>query len=451
MAEPNGPEAIPPTRPPATSDPLPSVGPASTRPKVRHDRVTVTAFGTCIAWGFFLYAFSSATPLVAQDLHIDKAVAGLHGTALAVGAVIAALAMAPLVGRWGRRRVAVVGLTVAAVGMVGLASAPSIFLTLPLMTFTAMGGTIALPISFTILIAHHGPAGTAAITEGNASGSLVGILGPLTVAVAVAIGWGWRAAIIVAALLTSLVALATARLGDSPVLHGERPRLPATAPDGSARPPRTLPQLIGSVFGAPGRLLAKVRARPGRSVAAFAAFTGVATMGSMLEFATTFWAAQLLMARTGADASIAITCLAAFLVGLTSGRLLAAPLSLRHSPVVILALWIGVGIAGWACLWFSTSLVVMVIGLGILGFGIGPQYPFGIDFAVRHSPFSPDRSQSLLQICSNTGVGLAPFLSGWLGDLVGVHMAFLCVPVYAAIALAAIRAGTVAIRRRSAV
>ena len=56
------------------------------------------------------------------------------------------------------------------------------------------------------------PAASAAISEGNAVGSGVGLLGPLAVGAAVSIGWGWRPGVLVTAVLAVVVIVLVARV-----------------------------------------------------------------------------------------------------------------------------------------------------------------------------------------------------------------------------------------------
>jgi hypothetical protein len=69
----------------------------------RRDRLTVSLYSAFVVWGWFLYAFTPAVPLIAVEQGVSLGVAGLHGTAMAVGAVLSGLT-SPLItlrhGRW---------------------------------------------------------------------------------------------------------------------------------------------------------------------------------------------------------------------------------------------------------------------------------------------------------------------------------------------------------------
>ena len=57
-------------------------------PRLERDRVTVALYASFTAWGWFLYSFSPAVPLIATEQGISRAQAGLHGTALAAGTLL---------------------------------------------------------------------------------------------------------------------------------------------------------------------------------------------------------------------------------------------------------------------------------------------------------------------------------------------------------------------------
>ncbi|MDT0167061.1 MFS transporter, partial [Actinotalea sp. AC32] len=169
----------------------------TSRTGLRRDRLTLTLYGTFITWGWFLYGFSPAMPLIAEEQGVSRAVAGLHGTAMAVGTVVAGLVSSELAIRLGRRTQVALGAVVCGVGLVALLLGPSIAWTLPAVVVTAVGGNFLISAAQPALALHHGRNGPAAVTEANASGSGVGLLAPLVVGATVAAGWTWRPAVAV--------------------------------------------------------------------------------------------------------------------------------------------------------------------------------------------------------------------------------------------------------------
>jgi MFS family permease len=372
-------------------------------PRLQRDRFTYTLYGPFIVWGWFLYAFSPAVPLLAADLGITNAQAGLHGTAMAVGAVIAAATTPRMVRRFGRRPVVVTACLVIVAGVAVLTTGWALPVTLGAVVVIAVGGNMLIAGSLATLADHHGPTSSAALTEANAWGSGVGLVGPLAVGAAVALGWGWRPAVAVTVLLAGLVAVLLRRL-------------PAD--------------------GALGKGLAAVHARAGGAVVAPAVRTSrwfVVTIVTAVavENATTYWAADLVRERTGAGAGVATATTAGLVAGMTLARFVIRPLSLRIAPARLLAAAYGVAILGWAVLWTATSTTVALAGLFVAGLGYGAHYPLGIALLLGASGGATDSAQARATVAGGIAVGIAPFVLGALADAAGAHTAFLIVPVVA--------------------
>jgi MFS family permease len=376
-------------------------------------------------WGWLLYSFNPSVPLLGHDLGISDALVGLHGTAMAAGGLVAAF-LAPRAVLWWGRRAAIIGaLGLIVIGIVGLLTGSVLAWTLTAMFVLSIGGNVAIASTQVGLALHHGPAASAAITGGNAVGSGVGLLGPLAVGAAVALGWGWRVGVLVTAVLAVGAALFIWRLPDSPSLP--RHHVAATAhADAAAAAPR-------------GR----------RGTAAIMFLCGVVAAVAV-ENATTYWSTKLLIERTGAGAGIAAAATAGLVAGMTLIRLIVGPLSLRISPARIL--WAGFlfNIVGWAVVWTATNTGVALAGLFLSGLGIGVQYPLSISLLLAASTGHSDRAQGDATLWGAVSIGIAPFLLGWLSDQVGMHTAFIAVPIFALLGAAVAFIGGRALRRAEA-
>jgi MFS family permease len=385
--------------------------------------MTVTLYGCYAVWGWLLYSFNPSVPLLADDLRISDAQAGLHGTAMAAGGLVAAF-LAPRAVLWWGRRAAIVGACgLVAVGVTGLVAGPSLAWTLSAMLVLAVGGNILVASTQVGLALHHGETASAAISEGNAVGSGVGLLGPLAVGAAVSIGWGWRAGVVVTAGLAIVVGLLVARLPHSESLP--RRAVPAAVPGEAAITP------------APARW---------HRTAAAVLFLGAVVATVAVENATDYWSTALLIDRTGAGAGIATAATAGLVAGMTVIRLITGPLSLRISPAYLLDGGFLLNIAGWAVVWTTTSTGVALAGLVLSGLGLGVQYPLSIALLLAASPGHSDRAQGDATLYGALSIGVAPFLLGWLSDHVGMHTAFVAVPAFAVVGAAAAFAGGRALR-----
>lgn len=389
----------------------------------RRDRLTFTLYATFITWGWFLYGFSPAVPLIAEEQGISRALAGLHGTALAVGAILTATVSSTVAVRLGRRVQTLLGAGLLVVGCGLLLAGQTLPATLAACLVTSIGGNLAISAAQPALSVHHGPAGPAAVTEANAVGATVGLFAPLALGASVALGWGWRPAVAVVALLAGGAALLVAPLRATGALgRGARPR-PASppAPRRARRFPRT-----------------------------FWFFWTALLCGVAVEFATVFWASDLILQQTDAPASVATAAVSALIVGMSVSRFVVGPLSLRKAPEKLLLVGFATAGAGWLVFWLAPSPGIAVAGLVLAGLGYGTHYPLAVSLAMRASRGQPDQAQALASLGTGGAVAVAPFVLGALADVVGAHLAFLLVPVVLVAGATAVALGLRSVRATAA-
>lgn len=406
---------------PSLSEPpvaVPAVDPSAVdRPRFVRDPLTLTLYGYSVMWGWWLYSFTPGVPLIAEDLGITRAQAGLHGTFMAGGMIAAGLFSAQLVGRAGRRAVLLIGPVLIVAGVAVLVAGHSLAVTLPAVTVVAIGGSLAISALQPALAVHHGGAGAAALTEANGVGALLGLVAPLALGLSVSLGAGWRPAVAVTALFAIAVAIAVSRLPATGAL-GRPTRL--AVPDAAADTDR----------------------RRGFSPAFWLFWTAlVCAIG--IENATTFWAADLLQSQTGATAGLAAGAVSGLVAGMAAARFAVGRLALRFSPVDLLLGSFALAAVGWFVFWSATSPAVGLVGLVVAGLGYGAQYPLTVVAVLEASAGRPDAAQSRSTLAGGVAVGVAPPLLGALADAVGTHAAFGVVPV-----LVAVAALTVALARR---
>ena len=407
--------------------------------RIQRDQLTFSLYGTFVMWGWLLYSFNPSVPLLTADLGITRAQGGLHGTALAAGAVAAAMITPRLVISRGRRAALVTGTLVVAVGLVGLLLGPSLPWTLTGMFVVALGANIAISSAQVALALHHRGTSAAVITEANGVGSSIGLIGPLAVGLTVGIGWGWRPAVAVTAALAVLTAVVVMRV-----------QLPQHAPveELTAAPPAP----VEPVRASSDRGLTGARRWPPRPAVlrpqalATWCFLAAIVAGIGLENVTTFWSADLIVGRTGAPASIATAATAGLVLGMSIIRFVVSPLSLRIRPAHLLTASFVVAIAGWAVLWTATVPWLALAGLFLAGLGYGAQYPLAISLLLRAAGGAVDKAQARATLAGGLAIGLAPFGLGALADAVGPHQAFLLVPVIAVLGAIAAVAGARATR-----
>jgi hypothetical protein len=280
-----------------------------------------------------------------------------------------------------------------------LLSGVELAITLPTMLVIGLAGGLALNVSTTVLQVHHGRFGPAVLTLANAAAAWVGLVTPLAVGAATALGLTWRAALIL------VVPFAVAAW----LLVGRRRAVPAYA----ARPAG---DGTFSVRGFPGAYWP----------AALAVVCAVA-----VEFSLITWTPDLLVQRTGMSSGAASGMVAAVVGGMAVGRLILAPLARRWSPLALFLVGVAVTLAGWVVAWLSGSAALSVAGLLLLGVGLGGQYPLGAAMTITSSGGHPDRAVAVLAVGVGLASGLGPFALATLSDSVGVQVAFLVIPLLA--------------------
>jgi len=415
------------------------------RPRLVRDRLTLGLYAPFVVWGWLLYSFNPSVPLLASELGITGAQAGLHGTAMAVGGLAAAPLTPRVVRRAGRRGTLVGGSLLVALGVVGLLLGPTLPWTLTGMFVTALGGNVMIASTVVGIAQHTGPAASAAITEANGAGSTVGLVGPLVVGACVAAGWGWRPGVAVTIALGIAAAVLLARLPASPALpRGLRSGAASGAASGQGA---TATPAVAPAVGGGTTAGSAATSGPGRVRFAVPLFLTSIVAATALENATTYWATDLVLSRTDAGAGIATATAAGLIAGMSAVRFVVGPLSLRVHPAHLLAASFGVAVLGWAILWTATDARVALAGLVVAGIGYGVQYPLSVALLLAASPGQADRTQSRATLAGALAIGVAPFLLGALADAFGTHRAFLLVPVVAVVGMVVATLGGRVVRR----
>lgn len=372
-----------------------------------------------VVWGWFLYAFNPAVPLIGDDLGVSSAVAGLHGTALAAGTVAAGIVNAGVVGRFGRRGSISIGAVLVALGVALVTVSGVLWGTLAGAVVAGMGGTMLVNVANAALSERHGRASGAAITEANGLGALVGAFAPVTLGVLVSSGAGWQPAILVAAVLLGVVVVLMPDLPAPAAWSGD-----SAAPPGSSRTRRA--SLPGRYWWAWGTLVALIA----------------------VEFSFSVWAATLIAERTGTPIGTATGTITVLILGLGLGRILGARLALRVGSGRLLMAAIALTLVGWAVLWTSQTLAVAVLGLAVSGLGMAFHFPLGVFRSLEAAAGNTDLASGRIALGAGLAIGLAPFVLGALTDAVGVVAAFLLVPLLLAVAAGLLVGGRLTASRR---
>ena len=352
------------------------------------------------AW--FIYAFGATQALLRDEQGTTRSIAALHGTFLATGSLIGSLLAGKALMHWGRGTVMRVGGIGAIAGIIVYTSPSASFpVTLGGAFIAALCGSFFVSALNAFVMDHQGDAGPSALLEMNAAAAFLGLLAPLAIGIATATVLGWRAGIWVTVVALVIVEfargrnLAPYRTAARELAHEQRDKMPR------------------EIYW---------------SLVLFMAF--VAT-----EFSMTFWSADLLRERCGFEAGAAAASIGAITGGMLVGRLIGARLAERHAADFLLRGSVVLSLLAFVLAWSFTWWPAVLLGLALGGIGISVQTPLGIARAIQVSSGLTDRASALALVFASIAVATAPIALGVIADHVGVHLAFLMVPVFLGIAL----------------
>jgi fucose permease len=246
-----------------------------------------------------------------------------------------------------------------------------------------------------------GARAAALLSKANALSSAAGLLAPLLVAGAIALGAGWQTGYLVLPLLVAVLMLVALRARG--------------LPDAGAVPPN------------PASASGSAAVRLWISL----------VLAISVEFCMVFWAPSYLHDHLGQCTATATALGGGFLVGMALGRAAVDPvrrLSPSEDATVLLA--VGVALSGFLLFWLSGAAWLATVGLAVTGLGVALLYPLTVARYVAAAPVSSTRSSSRAALASGLAIGVAPFVLALISDSVGLHAAYLIVPVLCALLIA---------------
>jgi MFS family permease len=378
-----------------------------------HDLTTWLAFLLIGLFNFVLTALGASTERLRRDLDVSRSLVGLHATCFAAGLVVTGLAGNRLNLRFGRDRVVAAGATGMAAAALLLAGGRTAWVTLPAAFAMGAAGSLLLVTLPALLADRHGDRAARILTEANAMASLFAAVAPSLVGAAVAVGLGWRAALV----LGSLVLVGTAA-----VFLQVSQGTPAVAPDAGPAS----------------------RSAVGRLPAGYWPWWATLVLSVCVEFSFVFWTADALRTGVAAAPALAAGAVAVFELALAAGRLAGARLLRRSGDLRLLRLGLITGGLGFALFWSSRSLWPALAGLAVAGLGVALLYPISLAAAIRAGKGRSDLASARATLGSGVAIGVAPFVLGLLADAEGVRLAYLVVPL---LLLAAWSTSSLAARR----
>lgn len=344
--------------------------------------------------GFWLNGLGAVMPMLQRELHTTRAVVAFYPSMFALGLVTIGL-LAPGLAGSGRRHAAFMAAIVALAAGAGLLSA-AVAPALSLLGALAMGVGAAMIVALVPALGTdvHGRGAAGVLSRANALASAAGVLAPLLVAAAVAIGVGWQAGYVIVPVVAALALLVWMR----------RHRVP----DAAVRPPD----------------------RPAASVASFNRLWINLVLAVSVEFCMVFWATSYLRDNLSLRTATAAALAGAFLAGMALGRACHAPVTrLARTADRAVILVVLVAVAGFATFWLAQVAWLAAVGLAITGTGVALLYPLTVARYVGSAAAGSAHASARAALGSGIAIGIAPFALAVIAGAIGLHLAYLLVPI----------------------
>ena len=343
---------------------------------------------------FFLGSFGPAQPLLRADQGTSLTIAGLHGTSLGLASILAGLANPHLAHRFGRAKTGWIGMGIFSLGLSIFVAASAVPITIGAALIIGFGTSTIINNFVTSMNGHYGKLAPVAITQANAIASCGYVTGTLVVGT-IANNYRdyWRFGMLLALPLAAYLFF---------VMRDKSPEVHVPSEHG--------PQ-SGKLSGA-----------------FWLAWIGfVACISS--EFATSFWAAALVIDRTESSPAISTLVIAALGTGMGLGRWYWGKILKRWHLDVQLKIIIAIQFVGFSVLWFSHNLLISFFSLFVAGLGISSQFALASLRLIGLSDKRPDLAIGKSSLAAGVAIGGAPFALGLLGDHLGISRAYIMVPI----------------------
>lgn len=374
--------------------------------RYRRGGFTWAAFGALAGFGFLNAVLGPALPYIRAAEHISYVVGAAHQAAFAVGGGLAGLLAARSSGRPGRAVVIRLGLAGAAVAVLGLGYGRQAAVTVVAALFVSLLGTSALIRLWGALSDVHQERRTVAMTEGEVSVSLGGIIAPLAVGGFAATALSWRFAFVTGAVIVVMTVVISAAVRIPPPLPG--PRAEPASVRTSARHNGIAPTLV-------------------------VVFAVVA-----LEFSLSFWLASYLNDSVGLPRELAVAMVAGLYAANLAGRLAASRLARRVTTGRLLAASVGVSLAGLPILLAATDAPVAGVGIALAGAGIGAMFPLASSMHVGTSSRPADTALGQVLAVAAAGQIFGPLVVAIIAQGAGLRAGLLTLPALALLAASAL-------------
>jgi predicted MFS family arabinose efflux permease len=330
-------------------------------------------------------------------LSVSQAVAGLHGSAFALGTVASGLVGERLARLLGRERALWIAAGVEAGGGVALALAGNIAGTLVAALVMGLAGSVLLTLVNAGLVNGRGNASAAILTEAQVVASCGSLVTAGVIGVAASGPFTWRLVMLIPLPVVALLAFVGAH---SRVSTGGK------SVEGVRRDPQ--PQ-------------AARQRRNGPLPMQFWLRWLVVVLVVMTEFSFVFWGPSILRLQPGMSSAEASGSMGFFIGGMLAGRIAGSWLARSRSrSSSLLTFGLLLAGAGAVLAWLSHAAAVSDLALAVAGLGVGNLYPQAVDAALRAAPDQQLVASARCSLAFGLALLVGPLMLGVVGDAVGV-------------------------------
>lgn len=358
------------------------------QPFIRN-RLTWLAYLLLAFYGYFLNIFGPITPFLKNELALSYTVSSLHFSAFALGIIGAGLAghrVIQWLGRWKALWVGAFGISFGALLLIA-GRTPAV--TIGASFLMGLVGSLILAIIPSVLSDQHGDLRAVALSEANVISSVVSAAAPVLVGWFEPTAFGWRAALVVAALAAPLMRIS-----------------------------------FGTVSMPPARVLVDSGTTSRRLPPLYWVYWVALVVAVSVEFCMIFWSADYLEVGLGMPKASAAQAVSLFLVGMIVGRLLGSRLVQRFSTHLVVTGALFIAAAGFLIYWTAAAPLFGMIGLLLTGLGVACLYPLILALAIGSASGSTDRASARASLASGVAIFALPLILGRVADAVGIRDAY---------------------------
>lgn len=386
--------------------------PNAPRTRLVRDRVTWVAYLALAQFTFFLNIQGNIIPFLKDEFDLSYRLVTLHPAAVAAGLMAAGLFGERLTRAWGRDTSIAVGLVGMGVGALLVVLAPHPAVSIFGCFLMGAIGCLILIVVPTLLSDRHGANSSVAIGEANGISYVASLTAALAVGLFVAVGLGWRSALLLGFSLGVLL-----------MIFLRRTPLPAavkvkTASTGTGHLPAAYWFYWLTLIG----------------------FVGI-------EQSVLVWTTEFLSRVKGVPVASAAVVAGAFSVGMLISRLSAAPVLARLTASRVLYGSVVIAVPAFLAFWASPGVVGAAAGLVVLGLASGLQYPLTLSKAITSAGPLGELATARGSLGSGLAILVVPWLVGAIADRAGLSAAMVALPAMLGFALVFLFLAERAVRR----